>query len=114
MQKRNYGGYIPRMPQGVSRCDSRPNEFTHVVRSVGRSDFFPSRVVQSAQFALHLLQIGLLSFLARAPLRGMQRRPRSRGSHHSWISHEIAVRILSQSDNQAWDACPPRSSLPDT
>lgn len=52
---------------GVSRCASRPDEFTHGLGglSVRPSGFLDSLAARLAQFALHLLQIGLPSFLAR-------------------------------------------------
>lgn len=51
----------------ISRCASRPDEFTHETGAPVRPrGFLGSRGADRAQFALHLLQIGLPSFLARA------------------------------------------------
>lgn len=75
---------------GVSRCGPRPNEFARMQSGAGRADFC-RLAARSVQFALHLLQIGFPSFLARAHADGGWRPTR--------ISHEKRGRIPSQSDN---------------
>lgn len=102
-EKRNRRGNRTIHAAGVSRCGPRPNEFAHTQAGPGRADFC-RLAARSVQFALHLLQIGLPSFLARGRVEG--------GAPSASISHEKRGRIPSQSDNPAaCPACPARSAL---